>query len=200
MPLRRTSIGITTGGSRTVSSDLIYDVGLNNGDDTAFYLSRGFRVVAIEADPTLADAARERFRQQIGTGAVTVVNVGIADHDGEAEFWICHINSEWNSFERATASREHSTHHSVTIPVRRFASILNAYGVPHFLKVDIEGYDHLCLEDLGTVSCPLDRGSFRGKIGTNRAPWGMATIEAERLQGRAPASTWPVNSDTRASS
>jgi len=142
-----------------VPSDLIYDVGLNNGDDTAFYLSRGFRVVAIEADPTLVDAARERFRQQIGTGELTVVNVGIADRDGEAEFWICHTNNEWNSFERATASRGNSTPHSVSIPVRRFSSILNAYGVPHFLKVDIEGYDHLCLKDLATV--PLsDRPRF----------------------------------------
>jgi hypothetical protein len=30
---------------------LIYDVGMNNGDDTAYYLRRGFRVVAIEPNP-----------------------------------------------------------------------------------------------------------------------------------------------------
>lgn len=34
--------------------DLIFDIGANNGDDTAFYLKKGFRVVAIEADPALA--------------------------------------------------------------------------------------------------------------------------------------------------
>jgi putative ABC transport system substrate-binding protein len=32
---------------------LIYDVGMNNGDDTAYYLRRGFRVLAIEANPDL---------------------------------------------------------------------------------------------------------------------------------------------------
>jgi len=140
-------------------TDLIYDIGMNNGDDTAFYLSRGFRVVAIEADPVLAGAARERFRHEVEAGRLTVVNVGIADRDGEAEFWICDTKSEWNSFDRASASRNDSSHHSLKIPVKRFASILAEYGVPHFLKVDIEGYDDLCLKDLDTVPLP-DRPRF----------------------------------------
>ena len=29
--------------------ELIYDVGMHNGDDTAYYLHRGFRVIAVEA-------------------------------------------------------------------------------------------------------------------------------------------------------
>lgn len=36
--------------------DLVYDVGMHNGDDTAFYVSQGYRVVAIEADPAQAEA------------------------------------------------------------------------------------------------------------------------------------------------
>ena len=31
-------------------ADLIYDVGMHRGEDTAFYLRKGFRVVAVEAD------------------------------------------------------------------------------------------------------------------------------------------------------
>src|SRR5690348_14857053 len=40
---------------------LIYDVGLCDGDDTAFYLAKGFRVVAVEANPALVAAAKQRF-------------------------------------------------------------------------------------------------------------------------------------------
>ena len=36
-------------------SDLIYDVGLFNGDDTAYYLYRGYDVVAIDANPVMID-------------------------------------------------------------------------------------------------------------------------------------------------
>jgi hypothetical protein len=31
--------------------ELIFDIGKNNGDDTAHYLSNGYRVVTVEADP-----------------------------------------------------------------------------------------------------------------------------------------------------
>ena len=33
--------------------DLIYDVGMHNGDDTAYYLHKGFRVIAIDANPAM---------------------------------------------------------------------------------------------------------------------------------------------------
>jgi hypothetical protein len=46
-----------------MTADLLYDVGMNNGDDTAYYLYKGFRVVAVEADPVLVEAARERFAE-----------------------------------------------------------------------------------------------------------------------------------------
>jgi hypothetical protein len=59
-----------------VHQDLIYDVGMNNGDDTVYYLRRGFRVVAIEADPRLAKSAAERFRTQISSGQLRILNIG----------------------------------------------------------------------------------------------------------------------------
>src|SRR5262245_6208551 len=61
-----------------VHQDLIYDVGMNNGDDTAYYLRRGFRVVAIEADTRLAKYAGERFGTQISSGQLRILNIGIA--------------------------------------------------------------------------------------------------------------------------
>ena len=41
------------------SNNLIFDVGLHTGQDTAFYLKKGFRVIAIEANPLLAPARRD---------------------------------------------------------------------------------------------------------------------------------------------
>ena len=39
-------------------ADLIYDVGFHHGEDTAYYLKKGFRVVAFEAHPRLAEKGR----------------------------------------------------------------------------------------------------------------------------------------------
>ena len=38
--------------------DLIYDVGMHKGEDTEFYLSKGFKVVGFEADPDLTQYNR----------------------------------------------------------------------------------------------------------------------------------------------
>ena len=43
------------------AADLIVDVGAHNGDDTAFYLHKGYRVIAIEANPVLAKSITVRF-------------------------------------------------------------------------------------------------------------------------------------------
>jgi FkbM family methyltransferase len=128
--------------------DLIYDVGLNKGNDTAYYLHRGFRVVAIEANPTLVSLARERFKREIAENRLVILNVGIAEKQGQLPFWVCETKSEWSSFDRRIASRDGSEHHAITIDCCRFESILEEYGVPYYLKVDIEGNDFLCLQDL----------------------------------------------------
>jgi hypothetical protein len=43
-------------------ADLICDVGFHRGEDTAFYLKKGFRVVAFEAHPRLAENGRPVYR------------------------------------------------------------------------------------------------------------------------------------------
>jgi hypothetical protein len=42
-------------------ADLMYDVGFHRGEDTAFYLKKGFCVVAFEAHPRLAEKGRAMF-------------------------------------------------------------------------------------------------------------------------------------------
>jgi FkbM family methyltransferase len=128
--------------------DLIYDVGMHNGDDSAFYLHQGFRVVAVEADPHFSEKARQTFAAEIHAAQLTIVNVGIAERSGTKTFWICDENPQWNSFYRQIASRNGGMYHAVEVPTRRFGEILDEFGVPVYLKIDIEGSDRLCLLDL----------------------------------------------------
>lgn len=134
--------------------DLIYDVGMNNGDDTAYYLSRGFRVIAIEANPILAEECAKRFSTEVASGRLKILNVGVSDREGEFPFWICETVSEWSSFNREIASRDGCPHHDLTLPCRRFSSILAEHGIPFYLKIDIEGNDMLCLHELQKGSLP----------------------------------------------
>jgi FkbM family methyltransferase len=137
-----------------MTNDLIYDVGMNNGDDTAYYLHLGFRVVAVEANPRWVEHARVRFREEIAVGRLIIEAVGIGESEGEFPFWICHPWPEWSSFDRSIASRDESGHHSISVPTVRFGSIMERHGVPFYLKVDIEGNDFLCLKDLNPAIAP----------------------------------------------
>ena len=50
---------------------IVFDVGMNNGDDSTHYLSKGYQVVAIEANPILVERARARFQKEIAAASVT---------------------------------------------------------------------------------------------------------------------------------
>ncbi len=155
--------------SLSADPDLIFDVGSNVGQDTAFYLSQGYRVLAVEADPTLAELARQKFAREILAGRLTVLNVGVAAEEGSADFWICEQKPEFNSFYPTIAGRDSYSHKCIQIPVAPFESIIERYGIPYFLKIDIEGNDKLCLDGLSRSSlpaylsveseCPLDEKS-----------------------------------------
>jgi FkbM family methyltransferase len=67
---------------------LIIDAGMHTGRDTEFYLAQGFRVVAIEANPDLIQSARSRFAEALSSEKLILYDVAIADHDGEAAFYI----------------------------------------------------------------------------------------------------------------
>ncbi|MBN1512364.1 MAG: FkbM family methyltransferase [Phycisphaerae bacterium] len=136
-------------------ADLIHDVGMNNGDDTAYYLFKGYRVVAIEANPVLADAARRRFADAIADGRLTLLHCGIGPQPGSATFWVCDENSAWSSFDPKAACRAGRSH-PVEVPCRTFDSVLREHGVPLYLKVDIEGYDELCVQAID----PADRPQY----------------------------------------
>ena len=71
-----------------MDSHLIYDVGGHLGEDTDFYLKKGFKVVAIEANPVLAEKLRKRFQSNLSDGSLTLIDSAIAEDTGEVDFYI----------------------------------------------------------------------------------------------------------------
>jgi FkbM family methyltransferase len=141
--------------SQPVDYNLIYDVGMHVGTDSAYYLKRGYKVVAIEANPTLAAQARSGFASEVANGRLTVLDVGIAGSRGEETFWVCDDWTAWSSFDRSVASRNGNRHHAVSVQLRPLHEIFDEYGLPYYCKVDIEGNDKYCLDGLSADFRPL---------------------------------------------
>lgn len=136
------------------SSPLVFDIGMHNGDDTAFYLSCGFKVVAVEADPSLAAQARTRFKEEIALGKLVIKNVGIWENEGNATFWINSKRTHFNSFDKEIAGRFGDEIHPILIPCQSFKSLIGEFGVPYYAKIDIEGNDIICVRQLKSEIAP----------------------------------------------
>jgi FkbM family methyltransferase len=129
-------------------SRLIFDLGMNNGDDAAFYLSRGFEVVALEANAALCELARKRFHGEIDDGRLKIVNAAIWETSGETTFYINLDNDHWSSIDVGWAGRDDSRCKAVRVRCVTLADLFDEFDVPHFLKIDVEGVDHLVLDQL----------------------------------------------------
>lgn len=133
---------------------IVYDVGMNNGDDSGYYLDLGYDVVAVEANPKLCRDAAERFKTEVAQGRLKIVNVAISDHAGEIDFWINNEHSEWSALSREVAARSGHAHEQIRIKTLKVTDLFREHGVPHYLKVDIEIADKFCVEALKEAPTP----------------------------------------------
>jgi len=139
--------------------DLIYDVGMHKGEDTDYYIRKGFRVVAFEADPDLAEQCRTRFRRELESGILTIVEGAIVEPDSADDrrqsirFIRNKENTVWGTVADDWASRNESlgtSNEVIEVPVVNFQKCLEQHGIPHYLKIDIEGMDTVCLKALAS--------------------------------------------------
>ena len=143
---------------------LIFDFGLHNGDDTAFYLAKGFDVVAVEANPQLADQAAARFAKAVVDGRLTIVNLGIADGAAEMPFYVSQVSSEQSSFDPDMAKRLGPVR-QIQVRTVHPARLWRAFGVPYYAKIDIEGFDAIVLASLRDLAQKPAYVSFESGFG-----------------------------------
>ena len=67
---------------------LVIDVGMYDGNDTAYYLHSGFRVIAIEANPQMVKKVKSQFHDAISSGQLIILNVAIAQYEGISKLYI----------------------------------------------------------------------------------------------------------------
>jgi FkbM family methyltransferase len=152
LPLRNNLLG-------TPQPDLIFDIGMHNGDDSDYYLKKGFRVIAIEANPALCALAAKRFREAVASRRLTICNIGIAPVRGELSFYINNAITEWSSFDYDIASRGHEV---TTLKIRTAPpdDFFTAFGVPYYCKIDIEGFDRLAVDTVCALPVKPEYVSF----------------------------------------
>lgn len=135
--------------------DTIYDFGSNNGDDLPYYLMKGLRVVAVEANPVLCEHIRQRFAGPLGSGQLAVINAVLAS-EAQAEpvtFHVHKFNDVLSQFPAPQDSNPASetfsgNYHPIQLQAVTPADVVRAHGLPHYIKIDVESYDEAILSNL----------------------------------------------------
>ncbi len=131
-----------------MESKIVYDIGMNNGDDTAYYLSLDYEVIAVEANPILVSEGIKRFKEYVENKKLNILNIGIADSNGYMDFYINKYDSGWSSFHLNLANRGSSGHETIRVETKSLDQLITEYGIPYYIKIDIEGNDRIALHSL----------------------------------------------------
>lgn len=131
-----------------VSSGLAVDVGSNHGLWT-FELAKWFdRVLAIEANPRLAEGLA-----RIAPHNCRVIPLGLSDGQGSLEFFIPEVEGMhldgWASFDKANCP-DAQDWISQIVPIDTLENVL-ADQKPSFLKMDVEGHEFRVLKGAGRL-------------------------------------------------
>lgn len=165
-----------------MDSDLIYDFGLHKGEDTAFYLEKGFRVIAFEANPELTDACRSRFSFEIDAGKLTIVEGAVAPpYVGDTVTFFVNERSVWGTIDKDWVKRNEeigATSKEITVPRIDVLDVIRTHGIPYYMKIDIEGADQYVLEVLASFS---ERPKFIS-IESSKDDYQEVIAECDRLK------------------
>lgn len=135
-----------------IKNDLIIDVGMHRGEDANYYLKRGYNVIAIDANPNIIKYVNKKFEQEVKQKKLRVLNYAIADIDEmHMDFNISEL-SLWSSLKKEIADRNQLAKETLKVECKTLKTIFKTYGTPIYCKIDIEGYDELCLQTLSGLN------------------------------------------------
>jgi FkbM family methyltransferase len=110
-------------------------------------------VVAVEANPVLVQRAKSSLRAYLESGQLQLVNAAVHSQDGNVQLTVCGDDLGSSSiFHDRVAER--SPAGTFSISAMSAKRLFETYGVPFYLKIDIEGADKLCVYALTRETKP----------------------------------------------
>ena len=132
--------------------ELVFDVGANAGNRTKIFLKRGAKVVAIEPQDDCVHTLRTRYGNNKN---LTIIQKVLGASEGEAELMISSANvlsslsQEWiESVKSSGRFSDHTWQDKKVVPMTTLDRLIDDYGVPSFIKIDVEGFEHQVIQGL----------------------------------------------------
>ena len=133
------------------AGDLVFDVGANLGSYAEIFASLGARVIALEPNPDCVSHIRRSYPGEsidvVGTAvgsAAGVASIRLADRSDMSS-----MSEDWiRSIQEAQRIDDAVWANQITVPVITLDSLVQRYGMPKFIKIDVEGFEESVLGGL----------------------------------------------------
>ncbi|MFG6666284.1 FkbM family methyltransferase [Halomonas sp. HNIBRBA4712] len=136
-----------------VPGEAAFDIGAHLGDRSAAFRALGAKVVALEPQPALA----RWFRRVIKHDDVTLLPLAAGVEPGHAEIAISSANPTLSTLAHDWRSRVGSQNagfkrisweQTLRVEVTTVDRLIDEYGMPCFIKIDVEGFEAEVLKGL----------------------------------------------------
>ncbi len=125
---------------------IIYDLGASTGENIPYYLLKSDLVIAIEANKSCCDLIIKKFKNEITNKRLIVENCIVSNCNLPIdEFYIHKKNYLLGQYPKPN-EKIFNNFFKVQVVKKDVLEIINNYGKPHYIKIDLEEYDHVVLK------------------------------------------------------
>lgn len=132
---------------------LVFDIGANVGDYTRTFLTLGAWVLAVDPLPACA----ERLRC-IPDKRLIVVQSAVGGALGQGTIhadklsFLSSLSDGWLATARKTPRFQGCEwKQEISVPITTLDALISTHGMPHFIKIDVEGYEPQVLDGLSIM-------------------------------------------------
>jgi FkbM family methyltransferase len=133
------------------SSNLVFDIGANEGFLAAIFRDTCFKVVAVEPAKRNIAILKQRFRNDSN---VIIIEAAVSDKEGEINFYESKTNAAFGTAsqkwkEQGVSLHPHLSYEQASaVKTITLDQLIKNYGQPSFIKVDVEGHEEFAIKGL----------------------------------------------------